>query len=256
MKVVNSIMALVFVLIILRAVGLSMEAWAMTFAKKTKTKVDEVIIPLLQKSAKVVFLIVAVLWVLDIWQINITPYLAGAGIAGLVLGMALQDSLKNIFGGLTLILDKTFKAGDKVRLESGEVGTIYDIGLRSTKLVTYDHEIIYIPNGYLPNSKIQNYTRPSPKVRVNVKFGVEYGTEIGTVKKVVLSVITKNKEILSEPEPVVDFVEMGDFALLFEAKFWVEKWDTAFAKKIEMTEAIYNALNKSKIGIPFPTQTV
>ena len=76
-------------------------------------------------------------------------------------------------------------------MESGEVGTIHDIGLRSTKLVNFDNEIIYVPNGYLANSRVQNYTRPSPKVRVSVDFGVEYGSDIEKVKKVVLNVVNK-----------------------------------------------------------------
>ena len=145
---------------------------------------------------------------------------------------------------------------DKVKIESGEVGAIHDIGLRSTKLVTYDNEVIYIPNGYLANSRVQNYTRPSPKIRAHVSFGVEYGSDITQVQKVVLGILEKDKEILSDPEPTVQFLEMGDSALNFKAYFWVEKWGMAYGKKLEMTEAIYNGLNKAKIGIPFPTRTV
>ncbi len=192
---------------------------------------------------------------LDIWQIDITPYLAGVGVSGIVLGLSLQDSLKNIFGGVTLILDKTFKYGDKIKLESGEVGTIHDIGLRSTKLVTFDNEVVYIPNGYLANSRVHNYTRPSPKVRVVIDFGVEYGSDVQKVKKLIMKEI-KALKVMDEPSPSVEFVTMGDSALLFKAKFWVEQWNEAYGYKLDATERIYNALNKEKIGIPFPTQTV
>ncbi len=254
--VIKSFMALGFVFILARAADVIIRVWGESIAQKTKTHFDDVLLPLFHKSSKVIFVIVAILWVLKIWQLNITPYLAGAGLAGLVLGLALQDSLKNVLGGVTLILDKTYKMGDKVKLESGDVGTIYDIGLRSTKLVTYDNEVIYIPNGYLANSRVQNYTRPSPKVRVKVGFGVEYGSEVEKVRKVVMNILQKNKEILNAPSPSVDFLEMGDFALRFEARFWVERWDMAYLKKLEITEEIYNALNKSKINIPFPTKTI
>ncbi len=255
-KAVNSVMAVVFVWIVISVIEIAIDAWGMTFAKKTKTKIDDVLLPLFQKAAKVAFVIVALLWVLKIWNINIGPYLAGAGILGLVLGMALQDSLKNILGGVTLILDKTYHVGDKVKLETGEVGTIHDIGLRSTKLITFDNEIVYIPNGYLANSRVQNYTHPSPKIRVNIKFGVEYGSDVQKVKKVVLDSVKKMKDILDDPEPQVDFLEMGDFALSFVARFWVEEWGNAWGKKLEATENIYDALNKAGIGIPFPTQTL
>jgi MscS family membrane protein len=254
-NVVNSIMAAVFALIILRAIDVIIETWGLTMAKKTKTNIDDVLLPLFHKMVNVIFVIVALLWILKIWGIDIGPYLAGVGISGIVLGLALQDSLKNILGGITLILDKTFQPGDKIKLESGEVGIIHEIGLRSTKLTTFDNEIIYIPNGYLANSRIQNYTRPNPKVRVVVPFGVEYGTELTAVKEVILKEL-KAMDIMEDPEPLVHFVEMGDSALTFEAKFWVKRWDEAYGPKLEATERIYNALNKANIGIPFPTRTV
>jgi len=255
-QVMNSVMALVFVFILSRAVEVVIEVWGRTLAKKTESKLDDVLLPLFKKAAKVIFLVIALMWVLNVWNINITPYLAGVGISGLVLGFALQDSLKNIFGGITLILDGTFEVDDKIQLESGEVGEVKDIGLRSTKIRTYDNELIYVPNGYLANSRIQNYTRPSPKIRVKVDFGVEYGSDVKKVQKVILKTIAGMKDILDTPGPVVQFRNMGDSALDFRAMFWVKSWKNSYSKQLEATELIYNALNKAKIEIPFPTQTV
>ncbi|MBU0460142.1 MAG: mechanosensitive ion channel family protein [Nanoarchaeota archaeon] len=255
-KLVDSLMALLFIFIIVRIIDIVVEAWAITFAKKTKTSLDDTLMPLAHKAVRVIFIIVALMWILSIWEINITPYLAGAGIAGLVLGMALQDTMKNVFGGITLILDKTFKEGDKVSIDETTIGTVHEIGLRSTKLVTFDNEVIYVPNGYLANTKVQNYTRPSPKVRVKVQFGVEYGTQVEKVKKTIIAVLKQDKGILSDPEPAVQFLAMGDSSLNFQAAFWVDNWNDSYSKKLAVTEAIYDALNKTKIGIPFPTRTV
>ncbi|PIZ51563.1 hypothetical protein COY27_03245 [Candidatus Woesearchaeota archaeon CG_4_10_14_0_2_um_filter_33_13] len=255
-KLANSLMALVFVFIMGRSISVGIEVWGHSFAKKTKSNFDDVMLPLFHKTVNVIFIFVALVWVLRIWEIDVTPYLAGAGIAGVVLGFALQDSLKNIFGGVTLLLDRTYQIGDKVKLESGEVGTILDIGLRSTKLRTYDNELVYIPNGYLANSRVMNYTRPSPRVRVGVAFGVEYGSDVTKVKDVVKRTILKIEGCLIDPAPSIQFLEMANFSLNFKAYFWVDRWDIAFDKKLEATEAIYNALNKAKINIPFPTQTI
>ena len=255
-NLVNSLMAFVFLYLLLKTFDIILDAWGLTFAKKTKTKIVEILLPLFHKITKTLFVIVAIMWLLDIWGVDITPYLAGVGISGVVLGLALQDSLKNIFGGVTLLLDRTFQVGDKVKLEDGTVGTIHDIGLRSTKMATYSNEIIYLPNGYLANSRIQNYTRPNPKVRVDVNFGIAYGTDVDKVKGIVLGEIGKMKDVLDNPEPAVDFIEMGDFALSFVAKFWVPKWDQSYGKKLEATQKIYEALNKANIEIPFPTRTV
>lgn len=255
-KLVSTLMALVFVFILVRVIDVIIDVWGKAFAKKTRSNIDDVILPLFHKLVKVFFVIVAFLWILRVWEINITPYLAGAGIVGLVFGFALQDSLKNILGGITLALDRTFQIGDKVKLESGDIGKIHDIGLRSTKLITFDNEVIYIPNGYLANSRIQNYTRPTSKVRVNVNFGVVYGSKVKEVQKVVLGVLNKLTDVMDDPAPEVHFLEMADSSLNFVARFWVEKWGSAYSKKLEATEKIYDGLNKAKIEIAFPTQTV
>ncbi len=255
-KLVDSLMAVLFLFILLRVFDIIVESWGMTFAKKTKTQIDEVLLPLFHKLGKVIFVIIALMWVMHIWGVDITPYLAGVGISGIVLGLALQDSLKNILGGINLMMDKTYQIGDKVKLESGDVGKIHDIGLRTTKIVTFDNEILYVPNGYLANSRVTNFTHPSLDVRTKVEFTVEYGSDISRVKKVILDTVSKIEGISKKKEPSVQFYEMGDFALKFRVFFWVDDWRDEAARKMEATEAIYNALNKAKIRIPYPTQVV
>ncbi len=254
-KTVDSVMALVFLLLILRVIDIALEVWSTTLARKTKTTFDNVLLPLFHKVTKVVFVLVGFLWILKIWEINIAPYLAGVGISGLVLGLALQDSLKNVFGGISMILDKNFSLGDAVKLESGELGVIKSIGLRSTVMLTYDNEVIFIPNGQLANMKIHNFMRPNTRIRKIVDFSVEYGTDPEEVKKVVLAALQKIKDIYDDPYMDVIFVQMGDSGLHFKARFWAD-WSNAYTKWVEATQAIYAALNKAGIGIPFPTRTV
>ncbi len=254
-KILESAGIILFVMIIAKILNTLLDFWGEVFAKKTKSKIDESLLPLFRKVVNIVFVLLGILWVLNTWNINITPYLAGLGIGGLVLGLALQDSLKNIFGGVSLILDKTFAVGDKVGLD-GEVGEIMDIGLRSTRIKNYDNQTITIPNGQMANAKIINYVQPNPRIRVVVKFGVEYGTKVEKVKKVILLVLKKLKDVSSKPYMDVVFTEMGDSALLFQARFWVDDYKLAYNKKLEATEKVYAALEKAKIGIAFPTQTI
>ena len=130
-------MALLFLWIILCSMDIIIQTWGDAFARKTKTHIDEVLLPLFHKTNKVIIVMIAVMWILHLWGVDITPYLAGVGISGLVLGLALQDALKNVFGGIALILDKSFNIGDAIRLESGDTGVVQEIGLRSTKILTY-----------------------------------------------------------------------------------------------------------------------
>ncbi|NIM90754.1 MAG: mechanosensitive ion channel [Candidatus Aminicenantes bacterium] len=255
-NLLNTLLVIIVSLLLIRIVNNFFKHWAEEWRHKTKTTTDERIIPLLQKIVKAVIIILAVVFIFSAWNINISPLLATAGIAGLAIGLAVKDSLANILGGLQLVLDKTFKVGDKVELESGEMGVILDIGLRSTKLKTYDNEIIHIPNGALANAKIKNFTQPDFSIRVNVEFGVVYGAEPEKVRQVVVKALKKIGEVLEDPEPVVEFKKMSDFSLDFIARAWVKEYTQAYSTKLRMTDEIYKALNKAKIGIPFPTHTI
>ncbi|MGD8535274.1 MAG: mechanosensitive ion channel family protein [Candidatus Aminicenantes bacterium] len=255
-NLVNTLLILIISVFLLKIINHLADLWMKEWKFKTKTTADERLIPFLQKILKAIVIILAVIFVFSGWNVNISPLLATAGIAGLAIGLAVKDSLSNILGGLQLVLDKTFKVGDKVELESGEMGVIMDIGLRSTKLKTYDNEIIYIPNGYLANAKIKNFTHPDVSIRVNVEFGVVYGSDTEKVRQVVLDAVKKIDTVIEEPEPVVQFLKMSDFSLDFVARAWVQEYTGAYSTKIRMTDEIYNALNKAGIGIPFPTRTV
>ena len=255
-NLVNSILILVICVLLIRIIDNFSKQWMKDWKQKTKTTTDERLIPLLQKLVKSVVIIMAVIFIFSAWKINISPLLTTAGIAGLTIGLAVKDSLVNILGGLQLVLDKTFKVGDKVAMDGGEQGVILDIGLRSTKLKTYDNEIVFIPNGLLANSKIKNYTQPDLSLRVNVDFGVEYGSDTEQVRQVVLKALKSLPGVLGEPVPVVQFLKMSDFSLDFKARTWVESYSDAFNMELKMTDAIYLALNEAGIGIPFPTHTV
>ncbi len=255
-SLINSVLILVVSVILVKIINNFSKQWIKEWKFRTKTSADERLIPFLKKILKSLVIVLAAFFIFDSWNIDISPLLATAGVAGLAIGLAVKDSLSNILGGLQLVLDQTFKVEDKVMLESGELGVIMDIGLRSTKLRTYDNETIYIPNGYLANSKIKNYTKPDLTIRVNVEFGVTYGTKIEEVKKVVVDAVREIDKVLEKPEPVVQFLKMSDFSLDFVARGWVEDYIDAWGTWLEMNEKIYDALNKAHISIPFPTRTV
>ena len=257
---INNAFIIFFVtFLIVRVVDVLIESWGTNFAKRTKSSVDAALLSLFHRFSRIIIFVIGGILILNNFNINITPFLASLGIAGIVLGFALQSSLSNIFGGISLILDKNFKTGDTVKLSSGELGTIIDIGLRSTKMKTFDNEMLVIPNGKLADSIIQNYAQPDMYARGIIPFGVEYGSDVDKVRKVVIDTLKKFKVIIKNDgeHPIqVLFMDMGDFALKFEARFWVGSYRDRFQTKVDATEAIYNALTKAKIGIPFPTSTV
>ncbi len=242
---------------ILNSIEIFVKYGVKTLAEKTESHFDDEIVPIFHKAAIAVVWAFGLIMILGIWGVNVTPFIAGLGIAGLAISFAMQSTLSNIISGISIIMDKTYKVGDKIQIDSGEIGVIHEITLRSTRLRTYNNEIIIIPNNNMAGAKIKNFTQPDHKIRVVVPFTVEYGNSPDKVTKIIKEAIEKNiKDVLQDPPVKVVFLEMADFSLNFEAWFWVEDYTTAFDKKLEGNDLIYNTLGKNKIGIPFPTRTI
>ncbi len=226
------------------------------YKKKNPTKMIDSLTPLIIKTIRVVLIIVAIIWILSIWDVDITPLLAGAGIASFVIGFAMQDTLKNVFGGISMIMEKSLEVGDRISLDSGEMGIVAEVSIRSTKIRSFNNELLTIPNGRLADSLIKNYTKPDLNLRVVVDFSVVYGSDTDKVKEVVENTISNMKDISSDPPVSAIMVGMADSGLNWQVRFWVDNQGEAFDKKIEALDKIYKALNQSGIGIPFPTRTV
>lgn len=256
LKLILTIVYLVIILFANRALDVLVNYGLKDLAARTDSTLDDQIIPIFYKTVSVVIWAFGAILILGAWGVDVGPFLAGLGIAGLAISFALQSTLSNIFAGVSLIIDKTFRVGDKIQLD-GELGVIHEITLRSTRVRTYDNEVIIIPNEAVAKGKIKNFTQPDLTIRVVVNFGVEYGSDPEKVIKLIEGSIKKNvKGIMEDPAPSVIFTEMSDFSLNFSARFWVENYGEAYAKKLEATDLIHKELNKAKIGIPFPTQTI
>ena len=158
--------------------------------------------PLLINTAVLILAAVSTYIVFLIWEINITAWIASAGIIGLAISFAAKDTLSNIFGGVTIFADKPFEVGDYIVLDSGERGVISHIGVRSTRILTRDDVEITVPNGILATTTIINESGgPHEKFRIRAKVGVAYGSDIDHVEKVLTDIATNHKEVCETPEP-------------------------------------------------------
>ena len=221
--------------------------------KRANIKTIESLSSVLRGILKTIIIIICVVYVLSLWGVAITPILAGLGIAGLAVSLALQPTLSNIFSGISMILDDSIRVGDLVYLDNNNSlkGKIQSIGLRSTKIITFDNELVIVPNSKLAESNIQNIALPEPKSRVVIEFGVGYGSDIEKVKNIVLKEIHSIKLACKDPEPVVRFTEMASSSLNFKAYFYVESFENKWIAIDEANTKIYNSLRKNNIEIPF-----
>ncbi len=144
-------------------------------AEKTQTRFDDLIVPFFDKSAKVVVVAIGIVFIADVLGISPTSLLAGLGIGGLAVALAAQDMVKNLFGSLTVLLDRPFEIGDDVKIGSDIVGTVEQVGFRSTRVRTWENTLITVPNGNLISANVDNLGRRT-YWRYRALINLEYQT--------------------------------------------------------------------------------
>ena len=215
------------------------------------------LMPLFDNLGKIIIFIAVIYFIFISWGINVTGWLASAGILGIVLGLAAKDTLANLFAGIFIMADSPYKEGDYINLDTGERGYVKNIGIRSTRIMTRDDIEITIPNSVIANSKIINESGgPVEMERVRVNVSVAYGSDIEKVRSVLMEIAQSNDDVCSEPLPRVRFREFGDSALIFQLLFWIEKPEMRGRVVDSVNSVIYNRFIDHNIEIPFPQRTI
>ncbi|GAB6077058.1 mechanosensitive ion channel family protein [Desulfurobacterium crinifex] len=213
---------------------------------------------MLSKLVNIFVFTIALIAILDKFGFNVTSLVASLGIGSLAVGLAAQDTIKNFISGVLLVTDRQFRIGDRVYIKDIDVeGYVYDIGLRTTKILTITgNNLITIPNSKLTEGIIENSLYPDPRVKDFVEVGVAYGSDVEKVKELLVKATEGIEGILKEPPPTVYFIQFGDSALLFKLIYYVEKKDMAFGIKSMLHERIVNLFEENGIEIPFPQNDV
>ncbi len=212
---------------------------------------------LLQNAIKIFLFVLAIYFLFLAWDINVTAWVASAGIIGLALSLAARDTLSNVFAGISIVMDAPYKTGDFIILDSGERGVVTMIGLRSTRLLTRDDIEITVPNGVIGNSKITNEAGgPSKKHRLRIAVSVAYGSDIDHVIATLEQVAADNDEISSSPSARVRLRAFGDSSLDFELLCWIDQPIDRGRINHDLHCAVYKAFAANEIVIPFPTRNL
>ena len=219
----------------------------------TSQLVQSGMLPLLHNVLKVVLVALALYFVFLAWNIDVTAWLASAGIVGLALSFAAKDTLSNLFAGVSIVMDAPYKTGDYIILDSGERGIVTEIGLRSTRILTRDDVEITVPNGIIGNSTIINEAGgPPSQHRLRIAVGAAYGSDVDQVLETLENVAHDNADILANPAPRARFRLFGDSSLNFELLGWIANPADRGRVQHELNCAVYKAFIREKIEIPFP----
>ncbi|MBI3995553.1 MAG: mechanosensitive ion channel family protein [Nitrospirae bacterium] len=216
---------------------------------------------LTQGVIKMVVITTGLLILLGTLGISITPLLTALGVGGLAVALALQDTLGNLFAGVHILMEKSVRVGDFVKLETGQEGYVTDIGWRTTRVRMLPNNIVIIPNGKLAQSILTNYYLPEPRMALLVPISVSYDSDPEKVESILVEEAVKGaKEIpgmLSDPAPFVRFIPgFGDFSLDFTLICQVKEFTDQYLVQHELRKRIFKRFKQEGIEIPFPVRTV
>mgnify|MGYP001817192591 FL=1 len=218
-----------------------------------KREVDEVLVDFLGSVVNIAVTVVAVIAALD--QLGISPasLLAVVGAASLAVGLALKDSLSNFAAGVMLVLFRPFTKGDFVDA-GGESGTVDEVYLNSTRLVTPDNKLIMVPNSQIWNGSITNYSAKDTR-RVDLVIGVGYDDDLKTAHDVIMGVLKSHDKVLEDPAPAVFVSNLGDSSVDFNVRPWVNNSDY-WGVYSDVLHQAKLALDEAGVSIPYPQSDV
>lgn len=216
------------------------------------------VLPLLRRILGFVILAMGALVILDRLGVSISPLLAGLGIGGLAVALALQPTLANFVSGTYVLSDGSLRPGDFIEVQGGPAGTVQEVGWRTTKILTPNNNTVIIPNSRLADSVVTNFNQPQPAMDVVLTCGVSYESDLARVEESCLEVMRELRARLPEAEksfePLVRFREFGDSNITFLCILRAVDRGASFLVQHELTKALHRRFQEEGIEINYPVR--
>ncbi|OYT34841.1 MAG: hypothetical protein B6U87_01350 [Candidatus Aenigmarchaeota archaeon ex4484_52] len=193
------------------------------------------------------------IFIMQIWKIDITWLVTSTAVLGIVLGLAAQSTLSNVFGGFAICAEKAYQEGDYLRLKDGKIVVVKKIGLKSTWLETYDATTIIIPNSIMSNTELENLNYPINRNIARIIVNTSYDSDVDKVKKTLIEIAKNTKNVLQKPKPKIYLIELGDYALSFKLVCFISDIKFRFKVIESINCRVIKKFKEENIDIPFPT---
>jgi small-conductance mechanosensitive channel len=230
--------------------------YAEVIAVRTESSADDEFVPLIVRLSKIIIGVITLIVILKHFNQDVQSLVVSLGVGSLALALAAQETLSNMIAGFVIMTDRPFRIGDRIELSDGKVGDVYQIGLRSTKLMTFDNTLIIVPNSEIVKERVINRSYPEPLTRVRIDVGVAYASDVDQVRTVLLAAFSQHPEVKDEPEPRTFFIDFGDSSLNFMAVGYVDSWKKQFQVADELRSEIFKRFRQEGIEIPFPQRDI
>ena len=237
---------------------LILTSYITTIIQKTNTGIESKILPPIRRVLPLAIYSIALLVTLDGLGVAISPLLAGFGIGGLAVALAVQPTLSNFFAGTYLVTEGELKEGDFIELDGGPSGYVVDVGWRSTKIRSRFNNLVIIPNSKMVDTIVTNFYSPTPAMNVIVNCGVSYDSNLKQVEEIVTEIandlVKTSPYAIEEVDPFIGFSNFGDSNIDFFVFLQAKDRTESFILKSELIKRIHQRFEKEDIEINYPVR--
>jgi small-conductance mechanosensitive channel len=225
-------------------------------ARQTSSKINEALLPLLNRLITILIVLISIIAVLHHFGEDVSSLVVSLGVGSLAIALAAQETIANMIGGFVIMTDRPFRVGDRIKLPTGEIGDVQEIGIRSTRVLDFDNNLIVNPNAELIKGKIINYSYPSEQIRISVDASVAYGTDVDRVRAIMLRFAQEHPSVLKSPPPSVVVVGFGESSVNLQLNGRTNDYRLKFPIETTLRERIYKVFLDEKIQIAIPQRVV
>ena len=243
-----------------RITSVFLDWYSRKILKKTTTELDDELIPPLKRVLPIIIYVLGLLQLLEYFGFSVSPILAGLGIGGIAVALAVQPTLSNFFAGTYVLTEGALKEGDFIEIEGGIAGYVSSVGWRSTKVRDRFNNLVIIPNSKMAESVVTNFYSPETAINLIITSGVAYEENLENVEKTVKDTLHKllndSENVANNTEPRFGFSEFGDSNINFWIFMQAKDWPASFQLKSEIIKAVHSNFAKKGITINYPTRRI
>lgn len=241
--------------VIVRLLDAIVQEYFRPIVEKSENDLDDRLLPIIAKGLKISVWTMAIIIGLDNAGYDVTTMIAGLGLGGLAFAMAAKDTIANLFGGFTIITDKPFTLNDRIQVK-GFDGNVKEIGIRSTRIKTFDGREVVVPNATIANDVLVNVS-VEPSRRISLSLGLTYDTDHNSMEKamsILKEIVAENDKL--EENVIIGFDAFNDFSLNINFKYYIIKGSDILGTQTQVNLEILKRFNAEKLEFAFPTQTI
>lgn len=224
-------------------------------APKIEPHLSDTLFPIFRKAGMIVIYFVAATVILGQFKVNLTGFLATAGVASLAIAFGAQETLSNVIAGISLLVDRSFHVGERIELQDGLVGDVVDIGLRSTRILSLEKRLIIVPNKEIAGSRLINHSQPDSSSKIKLTVGVGLKEDLAKVKRVISEVCNENSYTKGQPLVILN-TGFGPYSITMLIISEVRNYREAGLAVDLLVERLQQAFIRENIQLPLPQQYI